>query len=127
MNSGDRDVDVIYVSGEDSGLSTGGVVAIVLSVFLILAVALCVIFCRCVKKETDDHFKRLKQRALTQKLKEEEAQNKLRKKISLKKNRDDDFVNIESHDRQRSKNSTAKERSVGDDLESQQNMMMHQQ
>ena len=72
LSSSDKEVEVIYVD-KDEGLGTGGIVAIILSTILILVAIMCIIFCRCVKKETDDHFKRLKQRAIKEKLREEES------------------------------------------------------
>ena len=58
---------VVYVD-EEEGMSSAGTVALVLGILILVVSIMCLVFCRCVKKETDDHFKRLKTRAIHEKL-----------------------------------------------------------
>ena len=99
-------------------MSGGATFAIVLVVLIVVIAIMCLIFCRCVKKETDDHFRRLKTTSIKNKEIEKkqasEKDAKLRRKITLKKNATDDFINIETTGGMRAiGGGTAKERSMG--------------
>ena len=112
--NGEQEVEIIRIyDEEDEGLGSAGKVAIVLVIALIIISIGCVVFCRFWKKENDDHYRRMATEGIKLKQKQQEEEKKRRAKITLKKNKDDDFVNIEASGMTNSKMSTATERSVG--------------
>ena len=87
VDANGQEVEIIRIyDDEDEGLGSAGKVAIVLVVALIVISIGCVIFCRFWKKESDDHFKRMRTIAITEKKKQQEEEKKRRAKITLKKN-----------------------------------------
>ena len=80
-------VEIIkYIDTSDEGMSGAATAAIVLVVLLLIVTIMCIIFCRCVKKETDDHFRRLKTVAIDESRKKKEKAIKNRSIITIRKN-----------------------------------------